>query len=105
MSEIKIIDFEEIENLPRNKLEPIYYGDSIIIHLKPCPICGCEKVFMNGTGPTYPKNYAECSNCKTTGPKHWNWVNAAKMWNHRNPETIKEFSPDYAPQDYEGEKW
>lgn len=55
MSEIKIIDFEEIENLPRNKLEPIYYGDSIIIRLKPCPICGCEKSFYE-----------------------WNWTNLSK---------------------------
>lgn len=83
--ELKIIKFSDIRNT--NDIDSsLLINNDLIIELESCPICGSRVILNKG-----PNNwYAECFNCTTTGPKHWNWVNAAKMWNSRDPKVIQD---------------
>ncbi len=79
----EIYNFREIE-------DPDHFNNTDkIIELDHCPFCG-NTAIINGHGGNGPEYYGWCSICGTTGPKHWDWVKAARMWNDRSLKTIAE---------------
>ena len=81
-------NFREIEET--EKINP--YKNNIHIELDHCPFCKTIGILNRNAN----KFFGWCSICGAEGPKHWNWIEACKLWNCRSTKEyfeIKNISP------------
>lgn len=84
----KVVGYEKVYNF-REIEDPEHfnaYDYDVLIELDHCPFCGNTPILNRSTLGWY----GNCMICGAEGPKHWDWIKAARMWNDRSLKTVME---------------